>query len=154
MSHRSKLTPRKVMRVATVFTGATACAAAFTPMAMAGTGHRGPVPMLHTGGQITSRSCPNANSYPTWFHMDSAVAGLTCFGYTGTFNWQDNNESVVTECGGNNVGWYSGTDLATKKHAKATYHEGTTFAILPGYDGWDVSKVHISGWSGNDQCSY
>jgi hypothetical protein len=149
-----KAARRKTMRVATVFTGAAACMTGLGPAATAGTGHY-VRPMLHTGGNITRHNCNRSTSYPTWLHMQGSGI-ISCFGFTGTYNWDQilGNSITYWMCGGNNVGWYSGIDRATGKVTTTHFHEGTNFVPLLGGSGWYINKVHISGWSGNDKCSY
>jgi hypothetical protein len=148
-----KGTSRRTMRVATVFTGAAICAVADMPGALA-------APALHTGGNITVvRGCV-AGVDPHWVHLYGEhwtgpswdpyqVYSSLCLGYTGTYN---PNYSFYAKniCGGNNVGFYSATEMGNG-HGRATFHEGTTFATVPQSVG-ELSFLHISGWSGNDGC--
>jgi hypothetical protein len=154
---KEKGAARRTMRVATVFTGAAALAVGGAPMAMAAAG---PAPALHTGGQITVvRGCiPDVD--PHWVHLYGEhstgpswspfeIHSSLCFGYTGNYT---PNYSFYAKyiCGGNNVGWYSATIMGNG-HARAKFHEGTTFAKVPQSVG-ELSVMHISGWSGSDGC--
>jgi|HubBroStandDraft_1064217.scaffolds.fasta_scaffold40355_2 hypothetical protein len=157
---------KRTMRVATLFTGAAACAiTAFAPTALAATAadgnqnagrpHTGrDIPMLHTGGTITSSVCgTDRANYSTWMEMIYKGAYI-CYGFTGTTaadqhgNWGSSTTSI---CGGNNVGWYSSNNSGRGPTKKATFREGTTFVGLPNVP-WQINKVHISGWSGGNKC--
>jgi hypothetical protein len=78
--------------------------------------------------------------------------GSTCFGYNGG-TWYGGVASVSRECGGNNVGWYSGRDLNGEWNQ--TFVEGTTYRNIPQGPGSlaAVSKVHISSWYGSETCT-
>jgi hypothetical protein len=156
-SGSGKLGSRKIMRVATVFTGAAACAVAFAPGAMAGTGqpaaardgHQarlgGKTPGIRPG--ITVGGCTGR---PNWVHIGDAFY-TECFGFTGTYSVSRGDGAVAGAiCGGNNYGWYGGySDLGFNT---AGFHQGTTFAVVPSTIAESFTTMHISGWKGNDAC--
>ena len=147
----------KPMRVATAFTGVAACAAAFAPTAMAATGQTG---ATH-GGEATNgaattieqkEGCSPGTS--TWFHVgDGAGRTDICYGYTGTYNNPD--WAFTSYCGGNNYGWIEYQYPDSSGTTKVAFHQGTTYAQIPGTNIFDpafITAVHISGWSGSDTC--
>ena len=96
--------------------------------------------------EVTCGTAPNH-----WTEFDDG-GSITCFGYNGgTWSAGPGVALWSKECGGNNYGWYS-----IPGSGRYPFHEGTTFAALPGTDGGiyttGVSKVHISGWAGTDTC--
>jgi hypothetical protein len=115
-----RITTRKTMRVATVFTGAAA-AVALAPAAMAGTGHAAgtgnqartdgkAITALRHGGRtteirpkthgiVTSMSCRNAH----WVHLEWFRSNRYCFGYSGYLPFHP-ALAVHHECGGTNIG--------------------------------------------------
>jgi hypothetical protein len=151
-----KAVPGKTMRVATTFTGAVACAAAFAPTAMAGTAHvmqpaRGLLP--DTTASINATRCTPGTSH--YFHLGDEDAA-SCFYGSGTFDV--NHEPATSFCGGNNIGWLDGV-LGSPNFGKpyrTTFHQGTFYAHIPGTTAVSplfVSFVHISKWSGHDTCT-
>jgi len=124
--------------------GAAVALAAPTAIALApGTAH------------AATREAPCSAAPHHWlrFHWIASFSeGFVCFGYNGG-NWDGGIASVSAECGGNNVGWYSGTDA--KGEWNETFVEGKTYRALPQADGeyTDVSRVHISSWYGSDTCA-
>lgn len=148
-----KLASTRKMRVATLFTGAAACAVGFAPTAAAAaTGIH--LPELHTGG--TPTSIPHCTGHSTWMHMafEGPETESACFGYTGyDYNVASHNTTYAFQiCGGNNVGTYYGVNRHTNQYTDAGYREGTTWVSLPGNSTWDVSTVYNSGWSHSDKC--
>jgi hypothetical protein len=149
----------RTMRVATTFTGAAACVALTGGPAMADTVHPAPAQPGHQPRQ--ARVNPNAianvqrgNCLETnqshWFHMGwstSTLSEVTCFGFTGTYTLNP-DFFISQECGGNNKGYVSGTGV--NGHRKVTWGHGTTWRKIGELS---VSKVHMSGWSGNDKCT-
>jgi hypothetical protein len=148
---------RKTLRVATTFTGAAACAAAFTPAAMAGTahqarlggktitlpGHRGirhGIRPDNTGSIELTTSC---GTVPHWVHLANAGSEI-CAGFKGTFSFYRSPQIVTKECGGTNHGY-----LESPGGTKWDFYSGTTFTTPPFSL---VSEIHISGWKGNDAC--
>jgi hypothetical protein len=79
----------KTMRVATLFTGAAACAAAFAPAAHAATAKPDTEPA----------SCATT---PRWVHVANSISEV-CFGFKGTSHFPG-LVYITAECGGNNSG--------------------------------------------------
>lgn len=101
---------RKSFRVATVFTGAAACAAVFTPAA-----HAAPAAPGATAG-ITPKALTHNNCTAgelDWFHLYYTAAENhptpACFAGTGTYVISSNKRFAFF-CAGNNSG-YLGTDI-------------------------------------------
>jgi hypothetical protein len=161
-----KVASGKTMRVATLFTGAAAYAAAFAPAAAAGTvhaagaGHQARLDgrtltalRLHdtmhgarpddSGSIGWTSSCTR---FPHWVHIYSPAVH-TCVGFKGTLDFVTDLGQPIgasTICGGNNYGWYKSVG-----DRKGYYHQGTTYATLP-VD--NIKSIHISGWKGTDAC--
>jgi hypothetical protein len=154
---------KKTMRVATVFTGAAACAAAFAPSAMATTkpaaverlDHklmlagkntlRGALGAPRNSGSI--RSTNKCSTVPHWLHIlwvnGSGLVIETCVGFHGTISGP-HAIKVFAQCGGTNIGYLaSGT-----RHI--TYGPGNTYRTFT--PSLNVTKIHISRWTGNDAC--
>jgi hypothetical protein len=147
---------RKTMRVATVFTGAAATAAAFTPAAMAGTGHgavartagkalnvpreRGIRPDYSKYGSIrSSGACKNAE----WVHLEWGRGYRDCFGYHGGINWGE-ELAISHECGGTNNGIIFTTGNSIP------YGPGTGYRGFP--TGTEALSIYIGSWTGTDHC--
>jgi hypothetical protein len=153
-----KSTSKKKIRVATVFTGVTACAAVFAPAA---------AHAAEAAPDIKGESCTTFGN-PTWLHVGT-TRSYACFGFTGDFNtWAHFQEYPELEdwCGGNNYGYFAGAFLSSAGDAFLggwgsgfAYHQGTTYAEPPktnlGFPtgGFELSDIHISGWSGTDKCA-
>jgi hypothetical protein len=141
----SKTAPR-AMRVATTFTGVAACAFAFAPTAMAGTGHQ----LQLKDNTIRPLSTHNGNcagaNQSHWFHMGTS-ATVTCYGSRG--NAYPGGYEIDYYCGGNNIGYFSGT--GTKGHKRINFGIGDWYAHVASAP-FAVSKVHISSWSGGTTC--
>jgi hypothetical protein len=145
----------KTMRVATTFTGAAACAAAFAAPAAAGTAHVAQ-PMLKGVQQgvrpdITGGNCPG---HSTYLHLGYAYQrGSYCFGGKGKLH-----DSVLATsfCGGNNIGWIKGYYYDDNTKSYFTYfHQGNYYAHIPGTSNYDpliVVSEYISKWSGHSGC--
>lgn len=167
-SRIKKATKRQGRRVATVFTGAAACATAFAPAAMAATGHvaQAANPMNENKkiyGSIRSGGCANV---PNWVHLQTEYSGnnvyarkMRCFGYDGLYQVSDGgtNGPMLTyeECGGNNFGVLIGTSTGLGILGNQTFGPGTYYRIESniGPDGGKfVDSVYIYKWSGTDKC--
>lgn len=141
------------MKVATIFTGAAACAGLAGGPAMAGTVHAGAAqpgqqPRVSPRAGIEQADCFGDNQ-SHWLHIGwstSTESVVTCFGNKGTFDF-DPDYYISLQCGGNNKGYISGTGV--DGHRKVTYGHGTTWRNIGELS---VSKVHISSWSGDDTC--
>ena len=166
-----KATKRRGIRVATVFTGAAACATAFAPTAMAATdnaaGLTTPANYPHNiYGNIKSGGCGDAN----WVHIQAMVSEdrpfartMRCFGFAGLRQVSSNHGwggKMLTyyECGGNN----SGVLVASYSPpgypgANQAFGPGTTYrkewsgsATRP--FAYGVNSMYIYKWTGNDKC--
>lgn len=118
---------RKAFKVATVFTGAAACAAAFTPAAMAATvrpdtSHRN----CAGGGQLTTSM--------VFVWPSAAHHGPTCVGGANGTGWTHLGTDYISFCAGNNSGSMK-VSGSTRK-----FHEGQ---ISPLYSD-HVSSVRIT----------
>jgi hypothetical protein len=148
---------KKSMRVATTFTGAAACAVTFGPTAMAGTHihqqadeRHGQHPlrgMAARKGNFESGPCTGGTS--NWVHMafGQPNAADFCFGFRGSGS-PDSTYSLI--CGGNNIGWYSGSSRGGKP-VFGRFHEGSTYVKLPGEPDW-INGMGITSFSGHDKC--
>jgi len=145
-----KTVPRKAKRVATIFTGTAAAAAAFVPAAQAGTVGQplnmqaGTVKPLNTGGKIkpdyTIRGSIEAapcSKVPQWLHLANKD-GQFCFGYKGTVEYNGQFNTVSHECGGTNHG-----GLRSPEGTNWGFGPGTTWT-KPGI--YYLSSITINGW--------
>jgi hypothetical protein len=158
----SKPRSRKTMRVATVFTGVTAGMATFAPTAHAQAVQTQPAG-VHAG-HVRPDSSIQANAYcykfPHWFHIYyNDVSSSMCFGYKGTMNVAGNFLWVSAFCGGTNHGHFSGhlSSGFGKQLTDQTYGSGSqlyffTSAAKYNHKKFSVSKVTISGWTGDKTC--
>lgn len=119
----NKVASGKTMRVATLFTGAAACAAAFAPAAVAGTGHPAAVghqarldgkalalPWLHRapeGLQPDTSPTNNCGTTPRWVHVAYSPHKVSCFGFDGALS-RHPAVHFSRECGGDNRGHIAG----------------------------------------------
>jgi len=167
-----KATKRRGMRVATVFTGAAACATAFAPTAMADTGNATglttPANSPHRWyGSIRSGGCANV---PNWVHIQAMVSEdepyqrtMRCFGYDGLLEVSSNggwggHMLTYYECGGNNSGVLIASYGATgTPGANQLFGPGTTYrkewsgpATRP--IAYAVNSMYMFKWTGNDKC--
>jgi len=164
-----KVASVKTMRVATVFTGAVACAAAFAPAAHAATGHQA-APDGKTLTDATTLTVPRPGTMHG-FHPDISAAPQTsvaktcattpryvhllfgrrdtCLGHLGYESW-DAGFPVSKICGGNNAGSYGNTSGRTAK-----FGPGTTFAHLPWAGVTSLRWIHITAVypSASSRCS-
>jgi hypothetical protein len=143
----SKLASKRTMRVATMFTGVAASAAAFTPFA----------PAAHASIQ-ENIGCDNV---PHWFHIYADhLPGVysDCFGYSEQHAYEGIS-AVKGFCGGTNYGSFSTiTDFGKGNFQHGTFGPGTTiywFSKAHLYGSKDVlfESLTISRWAGNDDCS-
>jgi hypothetical protein len=147
------------MRVATVFTGAAAAAVAFTPGAMAATGHtpaeghpaRATGTTHTTGPDVHSKSIRSAGcTTNTWLHIQySSTFRTLCkaFGFKGRMTPAHEPLAMNAQCGGNNYGviYYGGNKTVT-------FGPGTTYRTFNSFR--YVSEVAISRWNGTDECAW
>jgi hypothetical protein len=155
---------RKSFQMATVFTGAAACAAAFAPTAGAATASTTPVaragavtastsPAIRAS--IVSKECGAGTN--TWVHVyfpAGADHGPVCFGDRGDTGVS--NIILAGLCGGNNSGWINGysTDHLGAKYIHFVRGTGErNFSQWPNVHGnLYVTFVSISRFSGGDTC--
>jgi len=143
----------RTMRVATLFTGAAACATAFAPTAMAGTAQQAhpQARFLHNSGSIQHVwSCA---STPHWLHLSISSHGAIstqCWGFKGTSDVKNGQSYLTTgQCGGNNYGI-----LITKSGHDIGYGAGTYYRRIMKYvislenEGWYKSSLRR-----NDTCA-
>ena len=149
----------KTMRVATTFTGAAACAAAFAPAATAATHTAAEYPYHKfptnetlalrgevtpaTTGSIRSASCTGRSEWlhVYWYSTEGAGPFLTCVGYKGKLTGL--TMDMVAQCGGTNHGKFFPGSL--------TYVAGTTYRYFTS-PLRSVSAISIAGWTGTDKC--
>jgi hypothetical protein len=139
---------RRSFRVATVFTGVAAVAGGFGPTALAAAASR--------SGSITNVVCgANNGGLSTWVHMyypnDDHPA--ECFGNRGT---TPAKVTIDQLCPGNNSGSLLGS--VGTFHDVISFHPGQGRHSDPYWDHvvsayFRISKVHISGWSGDAKCT-
>jgi hypothetical protein len=156
----SKRASRKAMRVATVFTGVTACAATFTPAANAQPAGN-LAPLRPTVG-LNIRSGDTCSDTPHWFHLYSVVGKAFCIGGTGSktgpgsgFGEEDGWARAF--CGGNNVGYFSGSLLNFNTGSKRfvtnqRFHQSSTPYVWPKSYSFLLEFIKISAWTGNEVC--
>jgi hypothetical protein len=145
----TKTASRKTMRVATMFTGATACAVAFTPAAAQAATIR---PATTTPG-----SCRGPNQ-SHWLHIIDqqsyyCVGGVTP-GIGRGYRPTGGHTEVYSFCGGNNSGFFLSSPGEINGNAK-WYGHGTTYNQYAKYNyghPYYAVSVSISRWSGNDTC--
>jgi hypothetical protein len=159
---------RKSFQMATVFTGAAACAAAFAPTAGAATTRTAPAVRAGAASTRTAAAVPartvsvdcNAST-KTWVHVyfpAGADHGPVCFGDRGAEGV--NSVTLVGECGGNNSGWIYGYSTARGGSWSIHFGHGTTERNFSKWSrsgihlGGDliVTEVSITGFSGGDTC--
>jgi hypothetical protein len=144
----------KTLRVATVFTGAAACAAAFTPAAMAATGH--PARPQNGAAYDSMKVTSNCAGVPNWLHLTfwwsskpgpSFYLRTMCWGFAGIDAaippQRGGTNRLSYECGGNNYGYLNpATDFQNFGPGTGYRHENN----------FVVNSVEITGWSGTDRC--
>jgi hypothetical protein len=153
---------RKSFQMATVFTGAAACAAVFAPTAGAVTARTAPAVRAGAATARTTAAVPataseNCNAgTKTWVHVyfpAGAHHGPVCFGGRGVAGVADVTRLGV--CGGNNSGYISGLSTDHGGHWPIHFGPGTTERNFSKWGvGGDlrVSFVYISGFKGGDTC--
>jgi len=137
---------RKAFQVATVFTGAAACAAAFTPTAMAATATPTKTQQINAP-DIVKKNCGGGSVTRSMVFVwaNQAAHGPTCVGGSpggpGTVSLSGN--SFGGFCTGNNYGWLIENGTRRDFHQFSSAHSVH----------WKVGQVHISGWSGRSACT-
>jgi hypothetical protein len=165
----SRSRSRRSMRVATIFTGVTACtfgaatqvanAQDATHTAVTHTATRAGLAILAGGPSYGSirmaYNCGAAGIDHQWLHVSvTSYIGPSvweykslCFGYFGLWN-SPPYTGVRKECGGNNHGLLVGVNANGTKWSTG-YGPGTTYRTL--------NKAHLDGvfvnsWTGTDTC--
>jgi hypothetical protein len=135
---------RKAFTVATVFTGAAACAAAFTPAAEAAPTARTQVIAPDTAHH--NCTVGPATTSAVFYWPASKHHGPTCVG--GSPDVHQRTSLGGTEfsklCTGNNSGYYFVKTLSSPMG----FTRGHTMDLF----GFYVSQVSISQWHGGDTC--
>lgn len=161
MNSQGKPKSARRLRVATVFTGAAACAVGFGPAANAQPVQAGGAPAPgaahHRAGlQVRPREETNCSAgKSTWFHLYNK-SGLGahyewCVGFSG---YTPLNGIVTAQgfCGGNNSGRFLGSNGVWHGfgHGTSIYF----FKAKNGFPGshYEVQAVSIYSWSGPDKC--
>lgn len=154
---------RKSFQMATVFTGAAACAAVFAPTAGAVTARTAPAVRAGAATARTTAAVPatvseNCNAgTKTWVHVyfpAGADHGPVCFGDRGIVGVA--SVTLLGVCGGNNSGVIFGYSTDHQGFKSLPYGHGTTernFSKWPGVHG-DLRVTYVSIWSfkGGDTC--
>jgi hypothetical protein len=133
---------RTAFKVATVFTGAVACAAAFTPAAEAATTTTAKTQLIEP--EIFKKNCaigPSTTSV-VLTRLPSAHHGPTCVGEKGKITLSNTYFSYF--CAGNNYGQY----WITGDTKPFNFYAGSEFNISA-----RVAAVSIKSWSGGFKCS-
>jgi hypothetical protein len=139
------------MRVATAFTGAAACAAAFTPAAMAGTGHQAqpgrngirPNSYREYGKIRKTEYCSQEHQ---WLHLNfSGTSGTFCWGFAGRWYFSPTAWKTDEECGGTNRGslFIAGQSPVSFGPGKGYRHFAKSL---------EVQSLSIRSWTGTDSC--
>jgi hypothetical protein len=164
----------KKVRVAATFTGAAAAAFAFAPAAAAGTGQPAITGPGHQAGQPTAvgpgyqaaqpavgpghranirpdgleYACPGGTEH--WLHLARDQGGDMCVGSRGLYHVSF-PQSISRFCGGNNIGWFSGTSVVHGRPETVYFGHGNYYAwVKP--EPMLVRNVYIDKWGGNDKC--
>jgi hypothetical protein len=159
----SKSRPRKMMRVATIFTGVAAATAGVTQVANAqeirpaGAHDIRPGHAARPAGRVSgsiryNEACGNQSIDKTWLHVSTNTGSSIlpyqsyCFGFKGTYV-SPPGIGVNYECGGNNHGYLIGVNGGRSK----SFHfgPGTGYATLK----WShLYELWINSWTGTDTC--
>jgi hypothetical protein len=135
---------KTAFKVATVFTGAAACAAVFTPAAMAATTAKTQLIEVDTGHHNCAVG-PRTTSTVFWW-LSTAHHGPTCVGGEPDYRVGTNlgGTYFASVCPGNNYGTIYYTD-----GLYSGYSPSEQRGPVDGY----VKSVNIWSWSGGDTCS-
>jgi hypothetical protein len=139
------------MRVATAFTGVTACVTGFATAANAQ-----PAGQLayRAAAGIRGGSCLNVSQ---WFHVGTQIPGNRgesfCYGGAGNIHVG----TVDAFCGGDNYGYFSGVSWYGRAFRHQIFHQSSNYYsfIRAGkfrYEPFTISNLHISNWSGAWTC--
>jgi hypothetical protein len=149
----SKRESRRAMRVATVLTGVTACAAAFTPAANAQpAAGLTPQPELRPAAAQSIRT-GNCLNTPHWFHLyNDRFGSAYCIGGMGPKVFTHAPYSATAFCGGNNVGYFSGW-RSGQQYTDQRFHQSSNSYVWGISHSFAVSRVYLSAWTGNQSCN-
>jgi hypothetical protein len=140
----------KSVRLTTTFTGAAACAGAFMPIAMNGTGQpAAPQPGHHCRINTIKEGGCDLTNRSHWMHMGT-VALTQCWGGKGAAHTNPNPFVMISFCGGNNSGFIYGTN--TRGKASSIFFGHGTHYVHPKSYPFDASFVSIIGFGGTDKC--
>jgi hypothetical protein len=135
---------RKAFKVATVFTGGVACAAAFTPALAANAATNAETGTGTTQAPLDVIDCPthpNTSVHLYWSPGENHPP--TCVGnhqvYTGF-----GHVHYISLCAGNNSGVFSSV------YDRVVYRPGGYYGLGNG----TAEKIDNIAWSGNAECSY
>jgi hypothetical protein len=154
-----KLMKPGAKRVSTVFIGATACAAAFAPAAAAGTGQHaapraGTTGRAHDGMRANTLVHPDTSikvteycsRVPHWLHLNfSGTSGTFCWGFKGTWSFNQGLWPTSYQCGGTNYGALFPNSKAAISFGPGTYYRHFRPELKLRY-------LSIYSWTGNDTC--
>lgn len=157
-----RLTSRKVMRVATLFTGVASAGAFAAPANAQAAANFTPRTELGVQQYAATRegSCGLGESHwLTFFRITDLGGGdfmntSTCFGGMGSK--KNIYVSASGFCGGNNVGFFSGHTASGKHLTDQRFHQSSAeYEFKPPkfpHDIFYVSRVYISAFTGNEMC--
>jgi hypothetical protein len=133
---------RTAFKVATVFTGAAACAAAFAPAAGAATTAK--TQLMEPGA--FHKNCTGGSTRSVHFYYPMAADhGPTCVGEAGSTSLGGTHYSSV--CTGNNNGFFLHSGLQYDFH-RSQWIYFVSPPVQP------VTKVYITGFSGVSKCPF
>ncbi len=131
---------KKTFRVATAFTGAAACTAAFVPPAAATPG----ATAQEAQPNIVVKHCDSTTKQ--WVHLYYTPAekhGPACFGFTG-LHFIGRNTAFSKICTGNNHGYIRYAFSAAGPSTSTDFSPRETLTFLP--NPLYIYSVGISGW--------
>ena len=153
----SKLTSRKALRVATVFTGVASAAAFAAPGNAQAAVKFAPRPALQAMPDGTlAGNCAEMGEPPHYFHLFNWANypnSSMCYGGAG-YAWPD--LWATKFCGGNNIGYFSGFTKSGKHLGGQRFSQHSYwYAFKPPKFKSSVfyfSFLHISTFDGNQNC--
>jgi hypothetical protein len=157
---------KRSFRVATAFTGTAAAVAAFAPAAAAATTATAKAQEVkiqeakiqEIKPDIGVTNCPSSPIWLTSFHFyypPSGHHGPTCVGEAGTATLFVKYQAW---CAGNNRGYFNGYSAGgfgwrvTFGPGSRVYNFSSEGFKEPGP--FEVTSIHISGWSGSAKCAW
>jgi hypothetical protein len=141
---KKSVTPRiaaALMVLLGVLMGTSAAFASTTDTAQAGIGS---ARASSVTPDIEAEPCTSDRA--TWVHIKFVYSGTICYGYEGTWPFEENG--LVSFCPGNNKGSFTYTDDGGVEH---------TFKFEPGgatvyFTYADAVSLTITGWEGDHTC--